>query len=273
VHLLVDALFRLFRGIELGDALAQGVELGGLVVLGQAEFLLDRLQLLAQEELTLLLGHFLVDLLANLRLQAGDVELLLQQHQHLFHALLQGKRLKHLLQVMLGCGGQAGGEIGELRRLVRSVAVEEELQFLRIQRVERQQFLDGVDDGDGVGADYLGIRLARLVRVFHPNPVGRRVGNPLDDAEAAYALGDELHLALGLDRVMDAHRGADTAKVRALYVVGVVGLDHHQAHHVVRRVADGRHRGQPRRLVHQQRQGLRGEKWFFGQRQQIQLGR
>ena len=78
MHFLVDAFFRLLRHDELGEAFVEAVELGGLVVLGDAQLLLDRLELLAQEEFALLLAHLLVDLFADVRLQTRDVELLLQ---------------------------------------------------------------------------------------------------------------------------------------------------------------------------------------------------
>ncbi len=273
VHFLVDALFRRFGQRELGDALVEGVELGGLVVLGEAQFFLNRLELLAQEEFALLLAHLLVDLFADVRLQARDVELLLQQHQHLLHALFQREGFQHVLQGLFRRGGEAGGKVGQLRRLVGAEAVEEELEFLGIQRIKRQQVLDRVDDGDGVRADFLGIRPARLVRVFDPDLVGRGFRQPFDNAETPRALGDELHLAVGSHRMMDAHHRADALEVAALHIVGVVGLDHHQPHHVMRRFADGLHGRQPRRFVHQQGQGLRREKGLFSQRQQVQLVR
>ena len=51
------------------------------------ELLLDLLELLAQEELPLLPADLLLDLLGDLRLQAGDLELLLEQDEDLVDAL------------------------------------------------------------------------------------------------------------------------------------------------------------------------------------------
>ncbi len=71
---------------------------------------------------------------------------------------------------------------------------------------------------------------------------------------------------------MDAHGRADAAKIAAFHVIGIVGPDHDQSNQMMRRLADGFDRGQPGHLVHQKRQGLRGEEWLFRQRQQMKFG-
>ena len=229
--------------------------------------------MLTQKKFTLLLGHLLVDLFADIRLQARHVEFFLQQHQHLFHAFLQAKGFQHILQSLFGCSGEAGGKIGQLRRLIRPKAIQKELEFLGIQRVEREQILDRVDDGNGIRTDFFGIRLADFARIFDPDFVRRRFGQPLNNTKAPPALGNELHFAVSTHGVMNPCHGTNAAEVRPFHVVGIVWLDHHQPHHVMRGFADDLDRRQPRRFVHQQRQGLRGEKRLFGQRQQVQFVR
>ncbi len=155
VHLLFDALARLLGQDELFDPRCEAVDLGGAVVLGDAQLLLDRLELLAQKELALLLVHLLLDRAPDLLLGAGELELVVEQDQHLFHARQQRQDLQHLLELLLGRGGEAGREIGEMRRIIGAEAVQEHPQLFDIERVERQQLLDGVDHGHGVGLDLL----------------------------------------------------------------------------------------------------------------------
>ncbi len=95
VELLFDAGQHLGRHDEALETVAEGVDVVLAVVLGDAQLALDHLELLAQKELALTLLHLGVDLLADLGLQLGDVDLLAQQRQHLLHARLHRQRLQH----------------------------------------------------------------------------------------------------------------------------------------------------------------------------------
>jgi len=86
-------------GFQALHSLAKLLDISGLVILGHAQFTLDDLELLTQEELALVLGHLLLDFRANLGLQARHFELLVQQHEHALHTLLQRDGVKDVLQV------------------------------------------------------------------------------------------------------------------------------------------------------------------------------
>ena len=155
VHFLGDALVGFFAQLEVLQALAKGVELGLLVVLGDAEFLLDGLELFAQKELALLLFHALFDRSADLLLRLGQLELLAQQGQDPFHAWQQLEGLEYGLQVLLVGSGQAGGKVGQVGRILRTKAFQKYLELFLVEWIERQQFPDRIDDGQRVGLDLI----------------------------------------------------------------------------------------------------------------------
>ena len=123
VHLLFDPLARLLRQRERFDPLVEAVDLRGTVVLSDTELLLDRLELLAQKELALLLVHLLLDRAPDLLLRAGELELVVEQDQHLLHARQEREDLQNLLKLFLGRGGEAGCKIGEMRRIIGAEAI------------------------------------------------------------------------------------------------------------------------------------------------------
>ncbi len=86
VHFLVHPLAGLVGEGEFFEALFEFVELGGAVVLGDPQFFLDGLELLAQEEFALLGLHALFDGVADLLLGAGEFQLVVEQDQYLFRA-------------------------------------------------------------------------------------------------------------------------------------------------------------------------------------------
>jgi hypothetical protein len=159
--------------------LAEAVDIGGAVVLGDAEFLLDGLELLAQKELALVLAHLLLDLLADVGLELGDFQFLFDQHDDFFHPLQNRRDGEDFLQFLLAGRGQAGGEIGQRRGIVGVEAVEEEFQFLGIQRVERDQLLERVDDRQRIGAQFIDVGLVVLVQILDLDMIGRLVDNQL----------------------------------------------------------------------------------------------
>ncbi len=165
------------------DALAELLHLGGPIVLGYPQFLLDELELLAQEDIALPLLHFLFDVAANLHLCPRHLQLLLQQHQGLFQPRIQGHRFQHVLQLGAAGGGQAGTEVRQPRRVAGTEMGQELLQFLAVEGVERQQLLDHVDDGRGVGLDLGGLGIVRLGEVLDPGTERTLARMPLAHGE------------------------------------------------------------------------------------------
>ena len=78
-QLLVDGLHRGRRHVLVGDALGELLGERLLVVLLEAELLLDLLELLHQQEAPLVRAHLVLDLLADLALQLAQLELLAQE--------------------------------------------------------------------------------------------------------------------------------------------------------------------------------------------------
>ena len=148
-------------------------DLGGLPLLFQAQFLLDRLELFPEEELPLLLGDLLLDLLADLGLQPRNLQLLLEQHQHPVDALAHLEGGENLLQLLAVGAGQVGGEVGQPPRVVHARAAEEHLDLLGVERVDLHQLLQGADDRHRVGLE-LGVdRQLGAVAIVDP---GAEVG-------------------------------------------------------------------------------------------------
>ncbi|MNS38928.1 hypothetical protein D3C72_711930 [compost metagenome] len=129
-------------------------------------------------------------------MQARDFDFLAQHRQDFFHALEHRHAVEHFLQLTTGGRSEGGGEVGQRRRVVGAEAVEVVLQLFAVQRVERQQFLDRIDQRHAVGLDLVG-RLGGLVRVFDFHQVRRAmVLEPGLEADAGQALGDELQFAV-----------------------------------------------------------------------------
>ncbi len=178
------------------QALLELLDVGATVVLGQAEFLLDDLELFLEEKFALVLADLAVHLGGNLLLQTRDFDFLAQHRQDFFHALEHRHAVEHFLQLAAGRRGQRSGEVSQGRGVVGAEAVEVILQLFAVQRVERQQFLDRVDQRHAVSLDLVG-RLARLVRILDFHQVGwTMVLEPGLEAYASQALGNELQLAI-----------------------------------------------------------------------------
>ncbi|MNZ49806.1 hypothetical protein D3C78_675830 [compost metagenome] len=208
VQFFVDALLRLLGQDLAVQAGAEAVGVGALVVLGDAQLLLDDLQLFLEEELALVLADLAVHLGRQFALQARHLHFLAQQRQDPFHALEHRHRIQHLLQLAGGGGGQGGGEVGQRRRVVGAEAIEVVLQLLAVQGVERQQFLDRVDQRHAVGLDLV-TRVQGTLRIVHLHQVGRPMAlEPAADAHPLQALGNELQLAAIAAGMVHAHQGA-----------------------------------------------------------------
>jgi hypothetical protein len=111
VQLLANTLAGGLRQRKIRDALLEHLHVGGAIILGYAQLLLDDLELLAQEELALVFRHLLVDLAGDLALQLGHFALLAQKGQHFFHARTQRKGVEDLLQLFTRGGSERRGEI------------------------------------------------------------------------------------------------------------------------------------------------------------------
>ena len=69
----------------------------GLFVFFEAQFFFDLFELFTQKKLFLLFGHPFLNLLLDLFLKLGELNLLAQQDQYFFNTLFHVKGLKHLL--------------------------------------------------------------------------------------------------------------------------------------------------------------------------------
>ena len=210
-----------------------------------------------------MLLHFRFDLLANVRLRLGDLQLLVDEHVHAFQAGQQVDRFQHFLLLLLAGGGQAGGEIGKVRRVVGVEVVEEQFEFFAVQGVQWHQFLDGIDHRDRVGLDLRHLFIARFGEILHPR--GERVvqAKPLGDAKALQALEQHLHAAVHPGDTMNAAGRAHAEKIFHAGLFGAVASDQHQPDNVVG-VFLGRPDGfLPGARLHQQGDGLAREERSF----------
>ena len=122
------------------DLVAQLVDLLGLLV-AFAELLLDRLHLLAQEVLALVLADLGLHLRLDLRAELEHLELLDQDPVELVHARADVERLEHLLLHRRADRGQARrDEVGELARI--GDVAGERLQIVGQQRRQRHDLLE-----------------------------------------------------------------------------------------------------------------------------------
>ena len=113
----VDGLARLLRQVGRLNSLAQLADLR-LLGIALAELLLDRLHLLAEEELTLALLHLRLDLRLDLGAELEDLELPVQDPRELAQSCFDVRLLEELL-LFLGLQPQRGGdEVGERARIV-----------------------------------------------------------------------------------------------------------------------------------------------------------
>ncbi len=103
VSFFFEAFLHLRRQGFAFEALLELFEVGAAVVLGQAKFLLDDLELLLEKEFALMLADLAVNFCRNLLLQARDFNFLAQHRQDFFHALEHRHAVEHFLQLGTGC--------------------------------------------------------------------------------------------------------------------------------------------------------------------------
>ena len=109
-QLSVDLLARLLGDLQGFEALTELLDFLAVDVLPQ--LLVDRLQLLAQEDLALPLAELLLDLRSDLFLRFEDADLPLQVDKQLPQAVLDGQGLEKLLLLIGFELGVEGDEIG-----------------------------------------------------------------------------------------------------------------------------------------------------------------
>ncbi len=148
-------------------------------------------------------------------------------------------------------------------------AVEIVLEFLTVERVDRQQFLDAVDDCHGIGAGLVLVGLDRLSRIADLYQIGRLLRQPALDTEAAQALGDELQLPLLAVHLVHLDGGADLGEMIVAELVDRGVADEGNAQGVVGRVADPAHGLFPAFAVDHQRLDLGRKERAVVDRQQI----
>ncbi len=171
--------------------------------------------------------------------------------------------------------GQRGGEVGQRRRVVGAEAVEVVLQLFAVQGVERQQFLDRIDQRHAVGLDLVG-RLGGLVRVFDFHQIRRAmVFEPGFDTHPGQALGDELQFAVFATGVVDFDQGAVFRQGFGIEVARVfLGSVHEeQGQGVMIGLADQFEGFGPRLFVDDHRQYLRREEGPVVDRDDVDLVR
>ncbi len=217
LELLARDLVRLARQIGLGDALLEDVEVA-LIALLLAELFLDRLELLAQDVLALVLAHLLLDLGVDALAHLEDLELPREQPEHLADAVLRVDRLEELGLLVDGRVEVRGDEIGELPRLLDRV--DERAGLARQLGHELDDLLRNVAQAhrqrlalDVLRGRLLELRDARLhVRIGARHVLHAHADEPLED-EAVVA-------GAVLQRLEDAGRHADRVEVVLVRIVG-----------------------------------------------------
>ena len=189
------------------------VDLLGLVV-AFAELLLDRLELLAQEVLALVLADLGLHLRLDLRAELEDLELLDQDAVERVHAGADVERLEHLLLDRRADRRQArGDEVGELARI--GDVGGERLQVVGQQRRQRHHLLEVALDVALQRVDLEVVLVAQHLVGRHDR--GAQVGAGLDDPvepDPRQPLDDQPQAAVRqLEHLVDVGGGADRIEV------------------------------------------------------------
>ena len=200
------------------DLLAQLGQLG-LLLVAFAELLLDRLQLLAQEELALALLHLGLNLRLDLRAELDDLQLAIQDPEHVAEPLVDVRLLEQRL-LLLGLEAQGRGD--EMRERARLVHVRRrELELGGQVRDERDQAAELVLDAAGQR-----LELWRLID--HVRQLGeladevRLVLEPALEPHAPDALDEDPQRPVGNpDHLVHDRRGADLVEVVPARLLGL----------------------------------------------------
>ncbi len=213
------------HGFELG---AQLFDLARLIV-AFAELFLNRLQLLAQEIIALVLADFRLHLALNLRAELEHFELFDQQPVQQIEARADVERLQHFLLGFGRDGAEAGGN--EVRQAARVGDVRgERLQIVGHQRRQRDDLLKVRLDVPLQRIDLETVFFLEHLGGFDDAAaeIGTGRGDLLE-AHAREALHDDAQAAVGqLEHLVDLAGGADRVKVglRRLVFAGFLLREH-----------------------------------------------
>ena len=254
------------------DLLGELFVLLGLIV-ALAELLLNRLHLLAQEVLALVLADFRLHLRLNLRPELEDLELLDEDPVQVVHPCADVERLEHLLlHRRADRGKRRRDEVGQAAGL--GDVDGERLQVVGQQRRQRDDLLEVRLD---VARERVDLQPIRVGRVFDGGrDTGPQVGmrrHQLVEREPREALDDQAQAAVGqLEHLVDVRRGADGIQIglERLFDRGVALREHGDQLAVRDRVVDQADRALAR---HGQRHERIRKEHRVAQREDRQLGR
>ena len=193
-ELALGVVLDLGRHLGLGDLSGELGDLLALGVVALAQFLLDRLHLLAQQELALAVVDLFLGLLADLARQPQHLGAVGQHRRHPFEPALDIDGFEDLLLFGRGDVHKAGDQVGEGgggARLLHGVdqldrGLRQQLQHLDrlIAQVEHPRF-DVLAGGVALG------------HALDPGHQKRVAVEKIENAKAPLALADHMMLAVG----------------------------------------------------------------------------
>ncbi len=209
-QLAVNGLARLLGERDLVCAVPELRDLG-LLRVGLAELLLDRLQLLPEEVLALRRLHFRDDLVLDLRAELRDLELPVEDDEHCAQALLDVVQLEQLL-LLRGLQAQRRGD-----------QVAERAGVVDVGRGERELLGEVRHEADQACEERLHVLRQRLclrrllVDVWNLDEAAHQVRLVLelvDQPDAADALDEDPQRPVGhAEHLLDDGRGSDLVQV------------------------------------------------------------
>ena len=195
------------------DLLGELLDLLGLIV-AFAELLLDRLHLLAQEVLALVLADLGLHLRLDLRAELEHLELLDQDAVQVVHPRADVERLEDFLLHRRADRREArGDEVGEPARL--GDVHGERLQIVGEQRRQRDDLLEVRLDvpRQRVDLEPIGV-VGVLARGADPRAQVRMRRDDVVELQAREALDDQAQAAVRqLEHLVDVRRGADGVEI------------------------------------------------------------
>ncbi len=209
-------------------------------------------------------------MLTDLHLGPCNLKLFLQQNQRLLQPVIDVDRFQHLLQFFGIRRRQTGPEVGQSKGILRLKILQEDLEFFSIQRIERKQLLDRVDNRRHVCLHLGFIGRARLRVIAYLHVVGRAGGDPVDDREPLLTGKHQVNFVLVLMDLVDLARRTHSVQVFPGQFPGVFlsSVDH--ADDVVTVALRCGYRLPPLLLRQQHGDDLSGKQRSCGCRQQIQ---
>ena len=195
------------------DPVAQLLDLLRLVV-GLAQFLLDRLELLPQEILALVLPHLRLHLRLDLRTELEHLRFLDEKPVEVSHPRADVERLEHFLPGGGGHGGQARrDEVGQLARF--GDVARQRLQLVGEQRGKGHDSLEVVLDVPLEGVDLEAVFLRRHVLGRVHRRTQERIGRrDAIEHHARKSLHDQPQAAVRqLEHLVDVRDRADRVEI------------------------------------------------------------